>query len=89
MRLIIDRFEEGWAVLEDESGATFPLPRRLLPTESQAGDVVRLRVVYGDNRSLVMLTRDEAATAQARQQAEALLARLRAKRVDPGGDLKL
>lgn len=89
MRLTIDRFEEGWAVLEDDRGDSFPVPRHLLPAESQAGDLLQARVIYGDNRSLVMLTRDPGATERQRAQAEALLARLRAKKIDPGGDLKL
>ena len=31
MNLIIDRFEESWAVLELPDGATFNFPRSLLP----------------------------------------------------------
>jgi hypothetical protein len=89
MRLTIDRFEESWVVLEDESGDSFPLPRRLLPAESQVGDILQVRVLHGLNRSLVILTRDPGATERQRTQAEALLARLRAKKADPGGDLKL
>jgi len=89
MRLTIDRFEEAWAVLEDDGGDSFSVPRRLLPAESQAGDILQVRVLQGHNRSLVMLTRDPGATERQRAQAEALLARLRAKKADPGGDLKL
>ena len=40
-RYIIDRFEgTAWAVLEDEQGKTFLVPRRWLPTQAREGDVV-------------------------------------------------
>ena len=38
---IIDRFEDAaWAVLEDQQGKTFLVPRRWLPTQAREGDVV-------------------------------------------------
>ena len=40
-RYIIDRFEgNAWAVLEDEQGKTFLVPRRWLPAQAREGDVV-------------------------------------------------
>ena len=40
-RYTIDRFEgPAWAVLEDEGGKTFPVPRRWLPEKAREGDVV-------------------------------------------------
>ena len=39
--VIIDRFEEAWAVLEYE-GTTFNFPRALLPREAREGDVLKL-----------------------------------------------
>jgi len=40
-RYTIDRFEgSGWAVLQDDQGQTFLVPRRWLPTEAREGDVV-------------------------------------------------
>ena len=39
-RYVVDRFEGTWAVLEDEQGKTFLLPRRWLPTQAGEGDVV-------------------------------------------------
>ena len=37
----IDRFEgEAWAVLKDEGGKTFLVPRRWLPAKAGEGDVV-------------------------------------------------
>lgn len=40
-RYIVDRFEESeWAVLEDEQGRIFRVPRGWLPTQAREGDVV-------------------------------------------------
>ena len=40
-RYTIDRFEgTGWAVLADEQGTTFLMPRRWLPANAREGDVV-------------------------------------------------
>lgn len=40
-RYTIDRFEGSeWAVLEDEQGTTFLVPRRWLPTQARERDVV-------------------------------------------------
>ncbi|MEM1485806.1 DUF3006 domain-containing protein [Oscillospiraceae bacterium PP1C4] len=40
MRFIIDRFEEGFAVCEDETGMMQTLARTLLPADAAAGDVL-------------------------------------------------
>jgi hypothetical protein len=40
-RYTIDRFEgTAWAVLADEQGTTFLMPRRWLPANAREGDVV-------------------------------------------------
>jgi hypothetical protein len=40
-RYTIDRFEgPEWAVLQDEQGTTFLVPRRWLPTQARERDVV-------------------------------------------------
>jgi hypothetical protein len=40
-RYTIDRFEgTAWAVLEDDQGKTFLVPRRWLPSQAREGDVV-------------------------------------------------
>jgi hypothetical protein len=40
-RYTIDRFEDtAWAVLADEQGTTFLMPRRWLPANAREGDVV-------------------------------------------------
>ena len=41
-RYTINRFEgTDWAVLADEQGSTFLVPRRWLPTQACEGDVVK------------------------------------------------
>jgi len=42
-RLIIDRFEGNWAVIE-YNGDTFNLPKNLLPPHSKEGDVLDLNI---------------------------------------------
>ncbi|NLK51571.1 MAG: DUF3006 domain-containing protein [Syntrophomonadaceae bacterium] len=42
--LIIDRFEEEWVVIE-QGRKTFNLPRSLLPSEAQEGDVLKLQII--------------------------------------------
>lgn len=41
--LIIDRFEGGFAVLEDENGRPRNVPRGLFPSDAREGDAVFLR----------------------------------------------
>ena len=42
-RYTIDRFEGvGWAVLEDEHGQTFTVPRDWLPSTAREGDAVKV-----------------------------------------------
>ncbi|MDD4588432.1 MAG: DUF3006 domain-containing protein [Heliobacteriaceae bacterium] len=42
--MILDRFEENWAVLEREDRTTFRLPRDLLPAGVREGDVLSLTI---------------------------------------------
>ncbi|MBC5649021.1 DUF3006 domain-containing protein [Christensenella tenuis] len=44
MRYIIDRFEEGRAVVELEDGSTVSLPGNALPPEAREGDVISVFV---------------------------------------------
>jgi len=59
--LIIDRFEEEWAVIEHDGRGTFNLPRSLLPEEAREGDVLCLE-----------LRIDKQATEQRRREIEEL-----------------
>ena len=40
-RYTIDRFEGDWAVLEDEQGRTFSVPRHWLPTDAAEAAVLK------------------------------------------------
>jgi hypothetical protein len=87
-RLVIDRFEGDLAVAEVEAGATFDLPRWLLPVGAREGDHLRFRSwTRADGARRFELAIDPEATDAARAAAEATLARLRAR--DPGGDIEL
>lgn len=41
MNYIIDRFEDGFAVCEDEKKEMTDIPRELLPPEAKAGDIIQ------------------------------------------------
>lgn len=49
--LIIDRFEEDWAVLEYNDD-TFDVPRELLPDEAKEGDVLKISFEIDKNKTL-------------------------------------
>lgn len=45
MKVIIDRFENGFAVVEHEDGKSFSdLPLSLVPTNAQEGDVIQIQI---------------------------------------------
>lgn len=41
MRIIIDRFEDDFAVVETENGS-IDIPRSELPTDAKAGDILKM-----------------------------------------------
>lgn len=45
--IIIDRFENGWAVMEF-GGRSFNFPRSLLPQGAREGDVVKITITIDD-----------------------------------------
>jgi hypothetical protein len=53
MRAIIDRFEEGYAICENESGDMIKIEKYRLPFGIVEGDVI---IIEGDN---ITLDRDE------------------------------
>lgn len=57
---IIDRFENGWAVIE-HNRKTFNLPRELIPPEAVEGDVLTINVAI-----------DTEATADLKKEVRAL-----------------
>jgi len=75
-KLIIDRFEGNWAVLELPDGTTFNFPRSLLPSEAKEGDVLKFDVSV-----------DREETEKRRKQARKLLDELKSQ--DKGGDIEL
>jgi hypothetical protein len=87
-RLIIDRFEGELAVVEVDGARFLTIPRWLLPTDAREDDIVSLTTRTAPDGTLTHELRiDHAATTRAREEATALVDRLRRK--DPGGDLSL
>lgn len=87
-RLVVDRFEGDLVVVEVDGDRFLDLPRWLLPSGLREGDVVTAQVEGGEGgERRVTFSLDRAATEAARQEAQALLTRLR--RRDPGGDIQL
>lgn len=44
MKVIIDRFEAGFAVVEMEDKSTIDMPKELIPVGAQEGDVLEIRI---------------------------------------------
>lgn len=86
-RLVVDRVEGELAAVEVDGGAVLDLPRWLLPPGAREGDVVQVEVHADGRARSLRLQVDAGATAAAREDAEALLKRLRDR--DPGGDVQL
>ena len=74
--VVIDRFEEDTAVLENEAGATFIISLGLLPEGAREGDWLR-----------ISLEIDPDATGDARAKVTALRAQILVD--DDGGDFAL
>ena len=79
LRLSLDRFEgdkKEIAVLLADDGTTIDFPKRLLPKDARAGDILALTI-----------ERDAAATKQMADATRKVQDEL--KKADPGGDVKL
>lgn len=87
-RLVVDRFEGDLAVVEDEEGRFFDLPRWFLPAAVREGDVVVVREwdEQTDTRRVEVRV-DPIAAEAGRGEARAILDRI--GRRDPGGNLDL
>ena len=93
---VLDRFEdEAWAVLEDEAGHTFNVPRFWLPSDLGEGDVLvveQQEIVSEDELSFATHYRgldiyvDKEATEARKDRAKDLRNRLSK---GPSGDLEL
>lgn len=44
MKVIIDRFEGNYAVVELEDRNTVNMPKKLVPPEAKEGDVIEIRI---------------------------------------------
>jgi hypothetical protein len=87
-RFIVDHLEGDVVVGELLGGGRVDLPRWLLPTRLQAGDVVAFERLETAGDEMAFRVRfDEEATRAGSEEAATRLARLR--RQDPGGDLAL
>jgi len=86
-RFIVDRHEEQRCVVEVDGTGFFDLPRWLLPAGARGDDVLAVTVDAEQDRAVVTIMRDTAATAQAKAEGADAVARL--KRRDPGGDVRL
>jgi len=87
-RLVVDRIEGDLAVVEVDGDRFLDLPRWILPTGARGDDVVVVRRrETGDGAVTLELVVDAEATARARDEAKALIERLRRK--DTGGDIVL
>jgi len=64
MKVIIDRFEGQYAVVELDSGEFVDIPRAILPNLADEGDVISIEI-------------DEEATDQKRKRIEGLMNQLR------------
>lgn len=72
---VIDRFEDGWAVLLiGDGGRRLSVPRGALPPEAAEGRWLQVEL---DGDRLLSATIDEAATTSARQRILEKLERLR------------
>ncbi|MEX2540702.1 MAG: DUF3006 domain-containing protein [Trueperaceae bacterium] len=90
---VVDRFEVGgWAVLENDDGASARVPRSWLPTASREGSVLRIERSARDGppedtkASHLRLVVDEAETDRRRKQVEEIRENLPR---GPEGDIEL
>lgn len=76
MRYTIDRFEEDFALLEDEDGVMCQMPRSELPPEAQEGD----KLEVSEEGCALLTEATEAARTEADERLQRLLNRTRDRR---------
>ncbi len=86
-RFIVDRHEGELSIVEVDGATFLDVPRWMLPQAAHGDDVLAVTVEASEDRAVVTLERDAAATARAQAEAAAAVERL--KRRDPGGDIRL
>jgi len=86
-RWIVDRHEDDHTVVEVDGKGFFDVPRSLLPAGARGDDVLAVTIDADQDSTVITVTRDPGATADARSNARAAIERL--ARRDPGGDIEL
>jgi hypothetical protein len=86
-RYAIDRFEDGWTILEDEAAQTFRVPRAWVPTAAREGDIVRVALrADAPSEAVLNITLDNEATEKRRRESDEQRQRLPS---GPKGDISL
>ncbi|CAN5811384.1 hypothetical protein BH23GEM8_BH23GEM8_18570 [soil metagenome] len=87
IRYVIDRFEDqGWAVLEDPTGHSFPVPGDWLPAAAAEGDVLLITASREDSEASIRFELDPEEQAKRLENIAAIRDRLKK---GPSGDLEL
>lgn len=50
MKVIIDRFEEDFAIVELENKEFIHMPKKLVPSGAQEGDMLEIRIDYKETK---------------------------------------
>ena len=88
MHWTVDALDGDVARLESEDGEPLALPRRLLPEQLRAGDVLRVEMARGAQHATLELVIDEGATRDRHERSAEQLAE--ADRLTQGtGDVSL
>jgi hypothetical protein len=90
IRYVIDRFEDqGWAVLEDPAGHSFPVPRDWLPAAAAEGDVLQVTASRGESSQSAASVRFELDPDERAKRMENIAAIRERLKKGPSGDLEL
>jgi hypothetical protein len=90
-RWIVDGIEEGVARLEADGERIFTLPVSLLPAGVREGQVLAVVWSGSDGSTVLTITIDPAATADALEKSRAQVAKIAktSRKLDGGGDVSL
>jgi len=76
IKVQVDRFEEGFAVLTDDEEKLYHVPREQFPFEIHEGDILRVEFVGGHLQYAEFLAEE---TAEMRERIAALMKKLKRK----------
>jgi hypothetical protein len=82
--LVVERFEDKWAVLEVDAETTFPVPRSWLPADIVEGDVLSLNLTGREGESSLRFTHDPEATADLKARVREARAKRSVPKAPPG-----